>query len=948
MHYVDDWTHHHMVFSDPGTRDDAERRGKLEEWKRITADPRYLLQQGKRTHSTRPVMADPNEEWRRDDRGRHHDHGDRGGHGGQGSEPVASANAITKDWNVPLGGGAAMGSVTVGGLSGAYNVYSGETLTIGATTLATASAPTFAKAAGGFTNYSTGTLKIVNGGNTLNLTYTNAANGTCTGAGPTWTVNVFQGSNGSGTNSASNTAIVLASGSNCSNDIGLTATNPSNANLTLTANTAGTGSNGITLNWDAGNSRFNQNWNGQSFTTGNGNNGITEGTNSTAGAGNFAYWGGSTFLSSAAVAANIATAVTGKAYDVTATATNGVVTFTALTSGAGGDYTIASTFPPLAGLTLTGGSTVAATVMPDATPAKYGPSLTAASCTSDFVIYPTGQAGSGTAATIIAYNNIYSGCATGAVPSVMWAYNTGTGYSVTTSPVLSWDGTAVAFVQTGASGSQLVILKGTPTGGQGFRNPGGTFTTPTSMSACPASTACMITVNLTNPDTYSSPFYDYAADDAIYVGDNKGYLELITGVFTGTPSVATAINLGNNNPLASPVLDATSGCVFVGDTTGFLYSVSSQIKGTVCNGGAFATFGHTGNLGNGAANDGIFDAPIVDSTAGQVYAFVTHGGSVTTSFSVSADSSSVFPNTIIGTGGTGGTFTTAEVGDSISGDGITGADTIVLVSTFFNSAIITALPTCTNNNPPYTCGPYTFTLTRTSSGNNVIDRFATSTITSGSTGAGPAQSVYIGTGGTGFNLYSGTFDNIYFTSTNSASPVGNLYAIGDTATTGGAGGASLYQIPISGGAMGGPLPVVTGLNATGYAWPSPLTEFNNNGTDLLFFSVNAGASSIGGTTTGCTGVAGSGCIFSYNITTTTPALIANSALNVKTPSGTNGCWATDGIVIDNSAALAGAQQIYFVELNGGTAGSGSAPASTSCTTGTAAIIDAVQASQTNP
>ena len=193
----------------------------------------------------------------------------------------------------------------------------------------------------------------------------------------------------------------------------------------------------------------------------------------------------------------------------------------------------------------------------------------------------------------------------------------------------------------------------------------------------------------------------------------------------------------------------------------------------------------------------------------------------------------------------------------------------------------------------------------------MIDRFATSTITVSSTTATPAQSVFIGTGGTGFNLYSGTFDNTYFSSTNAASPIGNLYAIGDTATTGGAGGASLYQIPISGGSMGGPLPVVTGLNATGYAWPSPVTEFDNNGTDLLFFSVNAGAATLGGTTTGCTGAAGSGCGFSYNISNTTPQLTANSALPVKTPSGANGCWATGGIVIDNSAALAGAQQIYL-------------------------------------
>jgi hypothetical protein len=705
MHDVDDWTHHHMVFSDPGTRDDAERRGKLEEWKRITADPRYLLQQGKRTHSTRPVMADPNEEWRRDDRGRHHDHGDRGGHGGQGSEPVASANAITKDWNVPLGGGAAMGSVTVGGLSGAYTTYSGQTLKIGGTTLATTSAPV---AATGILTENTaptgGTLKV--GG----VTYTFVNSTTLTTPGTPGNCNVSNGGGGGNAATTENNLIgALTNGASGGTGSSAWLCDPANITTTSTVsvstftNTGGRNpTHTITLaSTTPGSTSTIATPTGTDYTSDFSWGNTAAGNDGTTGADTFAYWYQNGFLSASAVATNIAAAINGNNPEVSATASNGVVTFTALTGGTVGDYTINSSLTTwIPSVTLAGGSTVAATVMPDATPAKYGPSLTAASCSNDFVIYPTGQAGSGTAATIIAYNNIYSGCATGAVPSVMWAYNTGTGYSVTTSPVLSWDGTAVAFVQTGASGSQLVILKGTPTGGQGFRNPGGTFTTPASMSACPASTACMITVNLTNPDTYSSPFYDYAADDAIYVGDNKGYLELITGVFTGTPSVATAINLGNNNPLASPVLDATSGCVFVGDTTGFLYSVSSQIKGTVCNGGAFATFGHTGNLGNGAANDGIFDAPIVDSTAGQVYAFVTHGGSVTTSFSVSADSSSVFPNTIIGTGGTGGTFTTAEVGDSISGDGITGADTIVLVSTFFNSAIITALPTCTNNTPP--------------------------------------------------------------------------------------------------------------------------------------------------------------------------------------------------------------------------------------------------------
>jgi len=66
MHYVDDWTHHHMVFSDPGHG--MTRRGaELEKWKRITADPPVPAAAGQATHRPRPVMADPNEEWRRDD-----------------------------------------------------------------------------------------------------------------------------------------------------------------------------------------------------------------------------------------------------------------------------------------------------------------------------------------------------------------------------------------------------------------------------------------------------------------------------------------------------------------------------------------------------------------------------------------------------------------------------------------------------------------------------------------------------------------------------------------------------------------------------------------------------------------------------------------------------------------------------------------------------------------
>ena len=117
--------------------------------------------------------------------------------------------------------------------------------------------------------------------------------------------------------------------------------------------------------------------------------------------------------------------------------------------------------------------------------------------------------------------------------------------------------------------------------------------------------------------------------------------------------------------------------------------------------------------------------------------------------------------------------------------------------------------------------------------------------------------------------------------------------------------------------------------------------------DYVFFSVNRGQ--VGS----CTDSAGNGCILSYNVTTPTAVAISGSGVNVTTP-GTNGCWATGGIVIDNSVqtgTLAGASEIYFVNLDGNAAGSpvSSAKTGTSCSGSTAsAIMNGVQASQANP
>src|SRR5271155_3386960 len=96
-------------------------------------------------------------------------------------------------------------------------------------------------------------------------------------------------------------------------------------------------------------------------------------------------------------------------------------------------------------------------------PAKYSfDPIGAPSCANDFVVFNTGVTGSASQASIVAYNNLYSGstgsggCGTSGVPTVDWAYNTGG--KIVTSVVLSADGTQIAFIHTGSSFASLVLL----------------------------------------------------------------------------------------------------------------------------------------------------------------------------------------------------------------------------------------------------------------------------------------------------------------------------------------------------------------------------------------------------------------------------------------------------------------------------------------------------------
>ena len=73
----------------------------------------------------------------------------------------------------------------------------------------------------------------------------------------------------------------------------------------------------------------------------------------------------------------------------------------------------------------------------------------------DFVVFNTGLLRSSTQASIIAYDNLYSGCS-GTVPQTYWAYNTGG--QILTSVTFSQDGTQVAFAQSAGGQGEVVLL----------------------------------------------------------------------------------------------------------------------------------------------------------------------------------------------------------------------------------------------------------------------------------------------------------------------------------------------------------------------------------------------------------------------------------------------------------------------------------------------------------
>jgi len=661
--------------------------------------------------------------------------------------------------NLYSGGGAA---ATQTGTVSSNGVTAGQTVTIGSLTL-TAAAGTSA----------TGTITInTNPTNTNDIYVDIGTTGTLVQS-DIYALHDQLGDCGAASNcvligaTATATAVNLAAAINgsCLNPCAapspyVTATS-SGAVVTLTAITPGTAGNSIPLSANVGGTG------GAGSVTASGAT-LTGGT-ATLTATQFAFSG----VTITQLALNIATAINNNSSTagVTATASGGTIIVTATTGGtAGNSITVAETLTGFAwgGSTLTGG----------------------------------------TAAGL---------CGT-AQPTVMWAYNAstaGTSSPMLGSPILSLDGTKVAFIESFTTGAILHVLRwksgdgGTNLSASPVAPTTSTSTGSTYTTCLAGATSCMFNLTLgTNNNTNSPPFYNYASD-VLYVGDNGGRLWKVTGVFNGTPAIAASpwnagVLVDSGATLTGPVYDFGTGNIFVADSNGRLSFVPDST----------GVLSATNISGLGA----ITDPPIVDSSTGHVFVF------------------------------SGGNGTSA-----------------------------------------------------------IVEEASTSALAS-------PTSVNIGNNSAATHVHAGMFDNKYFTSVST----GHLYVCGKQS---GNAAPALYSIPFtSGGVMTTPVNGPLNLSTTTSAEEcSPLSEINNSnvggGTDFLFLGVPANCA-FGGSS--------SGCIMSFNITSGTfPATTSATAAE-------NG--GTSGIIVDNVSTSVQASSAYFTTLSSpGTGGCTSEPVNDSTT-----------------
>jgi len=274
-------------------------------------------------------------------------------------------------------------------------------------------------------------------------------------------------------------------------------------------------------------------------------------------------------------------------------------------------------------------------------PAKYSFDPAAPpSCANDYVVFALATAGAtGGQANLVAFSNLYAGTGglCGAAPTVLFAYNvtTSPGGRIITSPVISEDGTKIAFVE--SLGTSAVFHVVTWTAGQG-----------TIASAAAPAAMTSLTYSPANANTTSSPWIDYGSD-TVYVGADHGIMHKITGVFKGTPTIAGSpwpITVSSGYRLGNPVLDDRLGMLIVGSRNGNVYGIDATA-------GALVSTLVVGV--HGGTNPGIVAPPIVDVTNGTTFVVSANDGTSGVLVEANTANLQLVSKARIGLGSNGGT-----------------------------------------------------------------------------------------------------------------------------------------------------------------------------------------------------------------------------------------------------------------------------------------------------
>jgi hypothetical protein len=188
------------------------------------------------------------------------------------------------------------------------------------------------------------------------------------------------------------------------------------------------------------------------------------------------------------------------------------------------------------------------------------------------------------------------------------------------SPVLSLDGTKVAWVDT-ASPAMLHVT--TWQAGEGTNATTGSVAIDVENGTCTATVSCDVTVSFTNTttsgcapdsaiDSNSNLYVDYPSDNG-YIAANNGVLYQISGVFHGTPTLTfcTSFTPTPGANVGSPVYDALNNTVYVSDGINLYAYTVGATKFTAAS-PAFFTYGSAGLSSTG---------PVLDAFGGFIYAF---------------------------------------------------------------------------------------------------------------------------------------------------------------------------------------------------------------------------------------------------------------------------------------------------------------------------------------